>query len=61
MQNEVRVKVKREEVMFIKTHSKRQKFSKEDYEAQQEEKKEAKEMDKHLPTFEELHDRMLQT
>ena len=58
-QNEERLKVKREESMFIKTHSKRQKFSKEDFEEQKVEKRAAKELDKHLPSFEELHEKML--
>jgi len=61
-QNEVRVKRNREESLFIRrdTHNK-VKFRKEDFEAQQQEKREQSEQEKHLPSFEELYDRMLET
>jgi len=61
-QNEVRVKRNREESLFIRKEAQgKTKFGKEDFARQQDEKKEALEQDRHLPSFEELHDRMLET
>jgi hypothetical protein len=58
----VRVKRNREESLFIRREAQgKTKFRKDDFERQQEEKKEAREQDKHLPSFEELHDKMLET
>ena len=37
------------------------KFTKDDFIAQKAEKKESRELEKTLPTFEELHDKMLET
>ena len=60
-QNEVRVKRNREESLFIRKDTQvKVKFGKEDFARMQEEKKEQREMDKHLPTFDELYDRMME-
>ena len=61
-QNEVRVKRNREESLFIRKDTQvKGKFTKAEFELMMEEKRDKAEMEKRLPHFDELYDKMQDT